>query len=373
MAPFIVSPLRGTGCVCPRLGRGWHGRHGRRGTACVKGRHHGDKARSAPNVGRMSRAAALSAAWGKGIGMGWGRSTIRRKAPAAFPFYARCKYTHNLCVPSYRICIISRRWQVRRTVTNYTVRGRATGASRAPAATRSSLLVVILILFRHLEAEQCGPKLIGCCCQQPLGLDARLDGLIEPDEIEHHVAHQRQVMGNVADAAPCVVVTELNIQTPVQPILDFPMTSDRQCDSLGIARQTADVVRALGTGALAHRSHALDDGKAGHVLPGSSLVEPIGRVIRRTASHFDPSVARARALVRRARRQRAARIDVREDDRVKQLRMVVLHAQHVVCTPLTDGARDLGLRAHRIDGDDAAVDVEHLEQFGVRIPTQRDR
>lgn len=46
--------------------------------------------------------------------------------------------------------------------------------------------------------------------------------------------------------------------------------------------------------------------------------------------------------------------------------MVVFHAQHVVAASLTDGARDLGLRTHRIDSDDAARDVEHLEQFGNR-------
>ena len=72
--------------------------------------------------------------------------------------------------------------------------------SRAPAATHSSSTVVLIILVRERETEQCGPKLIRGCSQQPLGLDARLDGLVEPDEIERHVAHQRQVVGNVTDA-----------------------------------------------------------------------------------------------------------------------------------------------------------------------------
>lgn len=95
-------------------------------------------------------------------------------------------------------------------------------------------------------------------------------------------------------------------------------------------------------------------------------MEPIGRIKGRTASHLDSSMAGARGFMGRTWCQRTARIDVGEDDRVEQLRVVVLHAQHVVGTSLTDGACDLGLRAHRIDGDDAALDVEHLEQFGDR-------
>ena len=71
-------------------------------------------------------------------------------------------------------------------------------------------------------------------------------------------------------------------------------------------------------------------------------------------------------FVSRDRRHRTTRIDVPEDDQVRQFRMVLLHAQHVVRPLLTDGARDLGLRAHRVDGDDTALDVEHLEQFGDR-------
>ena len=48
------------------------------------------------------------------------------------------------------------------------------------------------------------------------------------------MAHLRQVVGNVANPTTRVVITELNIETPVQPIFDFPMTSNRQRDPLGV-------------------------------------------------------------------------------------------------------------------------------------------
>ena len=93
------------------------------------------------------------------------------------------------------------------------------------------------------------------------------------------------------------VLLRHTIKTPVQTVLAFPVTSDRQRNPLRIGGQAADVVRALGAGPLTHRSHALDDGKAGHILPGFGLVEPISRVMRGTAAHLDPAVAGARAVV----------------------------------------------------------------------------
>jgi len=156
---------------------------------------------------------------------------------------------------------------------------------------------------------------------------------------------------------------ELSIQTSVQTILDFPMASDRQRNPLDFGRQAADVVRARGTGALAHRSCTLGGDKAGRILPGAGLAELAGRVMRHTATHLDPSVAGALALVRRARRQW---VDVGCDDQVAQRRGAVFRAQHVVGTTLMNGACNLGLCPHHINGDGAAVGVEHLEQLGNR-------
>lgn len=145
------------------------------------------------------------------------------------------------------------------------------------------------------------------------------------------------------------------------------MASDRQRNPLDFGRQAADVVRARGTGALAHRSCTLGGDKAGRILPGAGLVELVGHVMRHTATHLDPSVAGALALVRQARRQRVAWVDVGCDDQVAQRRGAVFRAQHVVGTTLMNGACNPGLCPHRINGDGAAVGVEHLEQLGNRL------
>src|SRR5205085_8264973 len=44
--------------------------------------------------------------------------------------------------------------------------------------------------------------------------------------------------------------------------------------------------------------------------------------------------------------------------------LVVLEGEHVVATPLHDLPRDGRVRAHGIDGDDAAVQRKHLQDTG---------
>ena len=104
------------------------------------------------------------------------------------------------------------------------------------------------------------------------------------------MAHQRQVVGDVAGAGAGVIITELNIETPVQTILDLPVTSDCLRDPLGVGGQAADVAHALGAGAIAHRSDAFDHGEAGYVLPGGGVVKPIDGIVGAAATHFDPAV-----------------------------------------------------------------------------------
>lgn len=49
-----------------------------------------------------------------------------------------------------------------------------------------------------------------------------------------------------------------------------------------------------------------------------------------------------------------------------QAALIVFHTQYIARASLANRACHLGLRAHCIDGDDAAGDVEHLEQLGNR-------
>ena len=118
---------------------------------------------------------------------------------------------------------------------------------RAPAATRVTSIVVILIDFKP---QQGCPKLIGGGSQQALGLDAGLDGGVEPDEVQGDVADQREVVGHMARAGTGIVVAELNVQAPVKPVFHFPMASHGVHEFLGIGGNAADVVTPLDAGLL---------------------------------------------------------------------------------------------------------------------------
>ena len=59
------------------------------------------------------------------------------------------------------------------------------------------------------------------------------------------MAHQCPVVGDMAAAGKGVVVAKLNVQAPVQPVLDLPMAAHRAHELLRIGSQAADVVAAL--------------------------------------------------------------------------------------------------------------------------------
>lgn len=72
-------------------------------------------------------------------------------------------------------------------------------------------LIVVIVVFRDLEAKQLGPIAVRGGGQQALGLDAGLAGFVQAEEVECDVAHQGQIVGDMTSAAAGVVVAELDI------------------------------------------------------------------------------------------------------------------------------------------------------------------
>ncbi|AVZ79330.1 hypothetical protein C3497_07670 [Zoogloeaceae bacteirum Par-f-2] len=215
------------------------------------------------------------------------------------------------------------------------------------------------------NSEQLGPKFVNSGSQHALGLDARLTGRVQPQQVHHDVANNSQVVGRVTAAHPGLILVELHIQTPVKPILHLPVAANCFGDALGVRGQAAQVVGTLGAGFVADSAHPLDQGEARDVLPLFALVEPIGGVVRNAAADLRASMAKIRGFMRRGRRERSPWIrDAGKADRVEQLRVVVLHAQHVVGAAFADRARNLRLCAHRVDRHHAAFQGELREQLG---------
>ena len=135
-------------------------------------------------------------------------------------------------------------------------------------------------------------------------LDAGFDRGIQPDEVQRDIADQGEVVGDVAGACGCVVIAKLNIQAPVQPVFDFPMTAYGAHELLGVGGQAADVVAELNARPVTDTACALDEGEALQVAPLIALVKPVARVESPAAAPFFPAVSRVVALPARGSLQR---------------------------------------------------------------------
>lgn len=110
------------------------------------------------------------------------------------------------------------------------------------------------------------------------------------------MAHQSEVVGDVAGACACVVIAKLNIQAPVQPVFDFPMTAYGAHEFLGVRGQAADVVAAFNARPVNDTACALDESKALQLAPLIALAKPVARVESPAAAPFFPAVSRVVTL-----------------------------------------------------------------------------
>lgn len=125
---------------------------------------------------------------------------------------------------------------------------------RPTAATHPSFIV----LFFRFESEHFGAKFIGSGSQQSLGLNAGLArGGVQSKKIERDMSDQGKVVGDMGCTGAGIVITELNIEGPVQTIFDFPVAAHRMSDPVGIRREAADVVVALDGRLVADRADVL--------------------------------------------------------------------------------------------------------------------
>jgi len=93
---------------------------------------------------------------------------------------------------------------------------------------------------------------------------------------------------------------------------------------------------------VADRADALDVGEAGQILP---VLRDLEELYRGACARHRLAVILDRGLVRRARCRRGAGIDIVKQDRIAQVRMVLLYARRLMHTAFADRACDLHLGA----------------------------
>ncbi len=161
---------------------------------------------------------------------------------------------------------------------------------------------------------------------------------------------------------------EGHIQTPMQPVLDLPMATNRLCESGRIRGERTDEIplfrsdAAVGLPQRFHHRHTLD---ARPCLERPSL--------RRRKSHATPLFRAAmpaslgrmppigKVLVVRPFRHIEAILDL-----LVQRALIALESQHVVRALFHDCLRNLLLASHRIDRDRSSVQFQCVNQFRYR-------
>jgi len=99
---------------------------------------------------------------------------------------------------------------------------------RASAATHPSFIVLVVFIVWFKPEYFCA-QFIGRRSLQSLGLDAGLARRgVQSKKVERDMADQRKVVGDMACTGAGVIVTELNIEAPVQTMASRPGESHPQ-------------------------------------------------------------------------------------------------------------------------------------------------
>ncbi len=95
------------------------------------------------------------------------------------------------------------------------------------------------------------------------------------------------------------------------------------------------------------------------------LGQTVELVEGKAAADFDSPMIFFDSFRRRVRRalRHCLELDEEVTDRVSQVRLIVLGRQHVIGASVANRLGDVGLRAHRVDRDDASFQGEGTQQF----------
>ena len=202
------------------------------------------------------------------------------------------------------------------------------------------------------------------------GLDAEAAGCLLTQQRQCDAPDQGQIRRRMVLAHAAGVLGEAHVQRPVQLVFHRPVRTHGfgQSGGTGTQWQAAQVVVGL-TG------HFFAAAALAHHLGQGLEVLPAGGVGLEVVRHLDQPVlttllapvsalfADGFVVVMCATGEVLLLTDVPERvDLVVQVFVIALQRQHVVGLAGADGRGDALLAAHRVDGDDAALDRQQLQQ-----------
>ena len=185
-------------------------------------------------------------------------------------------------------------------------------------------------------------------------------GLVFLQEVEGELGQDGEVLRCHPAPFALLVLAESHVERPVELVLDLPVAADIGVEG-GVGREAADVEAFLCGLASAGRAcrpdpdDGLEPGPVPIIRPHDGV-----RLEGLALAHLYPSVPLVDVRVLGCGMLVAAhRLHV-----LQQGLLVALDGQYVVAAGLDGLPRYVFLRPHRIDGDDASRDVEHVYELG---------
>lgn len=116
---------------------------------------------------------------------------------------------------------------------------------------------------------------------QALGIDPHLGRPLLFKQVQGQVAYQRQALDRMAGPNPALVLSEGDIQQPMETILDAPVAANRVGELRRVGRQTAQVGAPLHGYGLAPPALSLNQPDARLACPGPLFIDPtkVGPVV----------------------------------------------------------------------------------------------
>lgn len=206
---------------------------------------------------------------------------------------------------------------------------------------------------------------------ETFSLDTCLSGLLVLEQVECDVAQGGQIGWSSADANATAILSERNVQAPMQCVLNAPMAALSGQNGFGNGSEAGDVIGSVdlcfaGGEDVPFGADAGNGLQTSPVGEGAKAFWPHVRVERPAFTAFDAAMAlldRLVIVVGDAGKLGAASLGKEEGGVLIEPALIGLERQDIIGFFTDNLAGNLGLTAHGIDGDDAAGNFQQLQQL----------
>ena len=203
-------------------------------------------------------------------------------------------------------------------------------------------------------------------CLQPSGLDAAPGGFLVSQQVERQFSDECQILLGMTDTDAGLILTERDIERPMQTRFHLPMGSDNPEHLNGIRFETGDEISGFGGSLSVDDSRTCHLGDTPKILPTSLVPDASDRRHPALPYLFASMSVLGSPCIPDVGRGGCFHFGKMPRDVGKQSPLISFDCQGVISLLFRDFHGDPALATHGIGRHDATFDVEELEQFRYR-------